>query len=59
VSPEAAAGGPIALVETGDKITIDIPNRTLTLEVDDATLAKRRAKWKRHPAKVNYGYLAR
>ncbi|ODS52627.1 MAG: dihydroxy-acid dehydratase [Acidobacteria bacterium SCN 69-37] len=43
VSPEAASGGAIALVEDGDRITIDIPNRTITLEVDDATLAARRA----------------
>ncbi|MFO7301885.1 MAG: dihydroxy-acid dehydratase [Acidobacteriota bacterium] len=43
VSPEAASGGPIALIEDGDSITIDIPNRTITLNVDDATLAARRA----------------
>ena len=42
-SPEAAAGGTIALVETGDSISIDIPNRSITLEVDDAELAERRA----------------
>ncbi|MBV8781509.1 MAG: dihydroxy-acid dehydratase [Phycisphaerae bacterium] len=59
VSPEAAAGGPIALVEPGDIIAIDIPNRSLQLEVDEATLAKRRAAWKRHPPKIDYGYLAR
>jgi len=46
VSPEAAAGGPIALVEPGDLITVDIPNRALTLHVDDAELARRRANWK-------------
>ena len=43
VSPEAAEGGMIALVETGDRIEIDIPNRTINLDVDDATLATRRA----------------
>ncbi|MDP7149834.1 MAG: dihydroxy-acid dehydratase [Paracoccaceae bacterium] len=43
VSPEAAEGGMIALVETGDTIEIDIPNRTINLDVDDATLATRRA----------------
>jgi dihydroxy-acid dehydratase len=59
VSPEAAAGGPIALVQQGDPISIDIPNRTITLEVPDAELAKRKAAWRPHPAKVDYGYLAR
>ncbi len=47
VSPEAAAGGPIALVEEGDIIRIDIPKRRLELEVPDEVLAKRRAAWKR------------
>ena len=46
VSPEAAAGGPIALVEPGDLITVDIPNRKLVLHVDDAELARRKANWK-------------
>jgi len=59
VSPEAAAGGPIALVQPGDSISIDIPNRKLELDVPEAELAKRRADWKRHPAKIDYGYLAR
>jgi dihydroxy-acid dehydratase len=59
VSPEAAAGGPIALVQEGDIIHIDIPNRRLDLEVPDAEIAKRKAAWKRHPAKIDYGYLAR
>ncbi|PTY03828.1 dihydroxy-acid dehydratase [Opitutaceae bacterium EW11] len=59
VSPEAAAGGPIALVEPGDRIEIDIPNRKISLLVDDLTLAKRRAAWKRPAPKINYGYLAR
>jgi len=59
VSPEAAAGGPIALVEEGDTIEIDIPNRKLTLCVDDAILAKRKSAWKRHPPKITHGYLAR
>lgn len=45
VAPEAAAGGPLALVETGDYIVLDVPNRVLTLEADDATLAIRRARW--------------
>jgi dihydroxy-acid dehydratase len=59
VSPEAAAGGPIALVEEGDTIHIDIPNRRLELEVPDEILAKRKASWKPHPPKIDYGYLAR
>jgi len=59
VSPEAAAGGPIALVEPGDTIHIDVANRVLELEVPDAELAKRKAAWKRHPPKIDYGYLAR
>ncbi len=59
VSPEAAAGGPIALVEEGDLIEIDIPARRMTLKVDDDVLARRRASWKRHPPKIDYGYLAR
>src|SRR5271155_1832142 len=59
ISPEAAAGGPIALVQEGDIIHIDIPNRRLDLEVPEAELARRKAAWKRHPAKIDYGYLAR
>ena len=43
--PEAAAGGPLALVRSGDTITLDVPKRLLQLEVDDNTLAARRAKW--------------
>jgi dihydroxyacid dehydratase/phosphogluconate dehydratase len=45
VAPEAAAGGPLALVETGDWITLDVPARTLTLEVGDDELERRRAAW--------------
>jgi dihydroxy-acid dehydratase len=59
VSPEAAAGGPIALVEPGDMICIDITARTLQLEVSEDELARRKAAWKKHPPKVDYGYLAR
>jgi len=59
VSPEAAAGGPIALVQPGDIIEIDIPARRLTLCVDDAEIARRRAAWKCPPPKIDYGYLAR
>jgi len=59
VSPEAAAGGPIALVQPGDFISIDIPNRKVELEVPENELARRRAAWKRPPPKIDYGYLAR
>lgn len=45
ISPEAAAGGPIALIEPGDRITVDIPNRSLTLHVDEEEQARRRAVW--------------
>ena len=59
VSPEAAAGGPIALVEAGDTVRIDIPGRSLVLDVPDAELARRRSAWKRPPAKISHGWLAR
>jgi dihydroxy-acid dehydratase len=59
VSPEAAAGGPIALVAEGDTIAIDIDAGTLTLVVDDEELARRRAAWVSIPPKVDTGYLAR
>jgi dihydroxy-acid dehydratase len=50
VSPEAAIGGPLALVRSGDMIALDVPNRSLHLEVDDATLASRRKGWAAPPA---------
>ncbi|MFO7905920.1 MAG: dihydroxy-acid dehydratase [Pirellulaceae bacterium] len=59
VSPEAAAGGPIGLVEPGDSIEIDIPNRKLVLQVDDQQLERRRRGWTPRDPKINYGYLAR
>ena len=59
ISPEAAEGGPLALVEEGDTICIDIPGRSLTLEVDDAELACRRDAWTPHESRVKRGYLAR
>ena len=58
-SPEAAVGGPIALVEEGDMITLDINNYKITLEVSDEELEKRRAAWKAPEPKVKTGYLAR
>jgi dihydroxy-acid dehydratase len=59
ISPEAAVGGPIALIEEGDEILVDIPNKKLELLVDDAVLAKRRKAWKPHEPRVKNGYLAR
>ena len=59
VSPEAAAGGNIALVEEGDMIAIDIPNCKITLEVSDEELEKRRAAWVCPEPKIKTGYLAR
>ncbi|MEI3246696.1 MAG: dihydroxy-acid dehydratase [Lachnospiraceae bacterium] len=59
VSPEAAVGGPIALVEEGDIIKINIPERTLHLDVSDEALAERKAKWQPREPKVKTGYLAR
>ena len=59
ISPEAAVGGPIALVEDGDKISVNIPERSLTLDVPEDVLAKRRENWKPRPPNVTTGYLAR
>ena len=53
VSPEAAVGGPIALVEEGDIINIDIPNMTLNVDVSDEELAKRRANWQPRELEIN------
>lgn len=58
-SPEAAVGGPIALVEEGDMITLDINNYKITLEVSDEELEARKAKWACPEPKVKTGYLAR
>ena len=59
VSPEAAVGGPIALVEEGDIIKINIPEMTLELDVSDEVLAERRKNWTPREPKVTTGYLAR
>ena len=59
VSPEAMEGGPIALIEDGDEITIDIPNRKLELKVSDEVLAERRKNWQKPEPKIKHGYLAR
>lgn len=59
VSPEAAVGGPIALIEEGDMISIDIPNNKINVAVDDATLEARRAKWQPREPRITTGYLRR
>ena len=59
VSPEAAVGGPIALVEEGDIIEIDINNYSINIKVSDEELAKRRAAWTPREPRVTTGYLAR
>jgi dihydroxy-acid dehydratase len=59
ISPEAAEGGPIALVQEGDRIKIDIPGKILTLLVDDVELARRRQTWQPPAPKITQGYLSR
>lgn len=59
VSPEAAAGGSIALIRNGDIIDIDIPARTLNIEVEPAELERRRAEWRAPAPKVTHGWLGR
>ena len=59
VSPEAAVGGPVALVEEGDKIRIDIPGHRIEVLVSDEELARRRAAWQPRQPRITTGYLAR
>ena len=59
VSPEAAVGGPIALVEEGDLISIDIVNHAINVKISDEELANRKASWKPREPKITTGYLAR
>ena len=59
VSPEAAVGGPIALIEEGDVIQIDIPANTINVKVSDEELAARKEKWQPREPKITTGYLAR
>ncbi|WP_251550890.1 dihydroxy-acid dehydratase [Neobacillus muris] len=59
ISPEAAEGGPIALVENGDKILIDLETRSIELVVDEAELAERRKAWVQPEPKIKSGYLAK
>ena len=59
ISPEAAEGGPIAVIKNGDRIALDIPNRTLEVKLSRAELKKRLAKWKPREPKITSGWLAR
>ncbi|MGQ9688091.1 MAG: dihydroxy-acid dehydratase [Desulfobaccales bacterium] len=59
ISPEAMEGGPIALVQDGDRIRIDIPGKTLSLLVEEAELNRRRAAWRPPEPKIKHGYLGR
>ena len=59
VAPEAAVGGPIAFVQDGDSIRLDMASRTLDLLVDDAELERRRAEWKPLPPRFDYGVLGK
>ena len=59
ISPEAAVGGPIALVEEGDQIKIDIPNHSIELLVSEEELAKRKAAWQPRKPRITSGYLAK
>ena len=59
VSPEAAVGGPIALVEEGDIIKINIPENTLMVDISDEEMEKRRKNWQPREPKVTRGYLRR
>jgi len=59
VSPEAMEGGPIAVVQDGDPITIDIPHRKLTLDLAPEEIAQRTASWKPPAPKIKTGWLAR
>jgi dihydroxy-acid dehydratase len=59
ISPEAAEGGPIALVQDGDRIKIDIPHKTLTLLVEDKELARRRAAWQPPEPRIKHGCAGR
>ncbi|HJV34113.1 dihydroxy-acid dehydratase [Geomonas sp.] len=59
IAPEAAAGGPIALIEDGDQIELDIPNRSLKVLVSDEVLAERKSRWVAPEPKIKKGWLAR
>jgi dihydroxy-acid dehydratase len=56
VSPESYVGGPLALVRTGDLVSVDVPARTISLDVSDAELDRRRAAWTPPPPRYERGY---
>ncbi|WP_069811949.1 L-arabinonate dehydratase [Streptomyces sp. TP-A0874] len=58
IAPESHVGGPLALVRTGDRITLDVPSRLLRLEVGEAELVRRRQRWQRPPKRYGRGYGA-
>ena len=59
VAPEAAVGGPIALIEEGDIVSVDVDAKALNLEVDEATLAERRSRWTPPEPRYTTGVLAK
>jgi dihydroxy-acid dehydratase len=59
VSPEAAAGGPIGLLEPGDIVELDIPNHQLRVKLGESELAERRKRWQPQPPRYKTGWLAR
>jgi len=59
ISPEAAEGGPIGLIEEGDRIAIDIPSKTINLLINDAEMERRKSVFKPRPPAITYGYLGR
>ena len=59
ISPEAAEGGPIAIVRNGDRIVLDIPNRKLEIKLSKGEIKKRLSKWKPREPKIKNGWLAR
>ncbi|HEY3555126.1 MAG TPA: dihydroxy-acid dehydratase, partial [Casimicrobiaceae bacterium] len=56
VAPEAYVGGPLALLRTGDLVTVDVPKRTIRMDVSDAELARRKAAWTPPPPRYERGY---
>jgi dihydroxy-acid dehydratase len=58
IAPESAIGGPLAFVRDGDRITLDVPARTLTLDVSEPEIAARKAAWAQRPPSVTRGYLS-
>lgn len=57
ISPEAAAGGNFSVIQTGDIITLDVPNRTLNVDLTDEILQERKAKYKEEPRSIKRGYV--